>query len=659
MDTQIRINISTRESFADGMTFGDVGAYERLAGEVAFAIDPESPHYSMVVDIENATRNEDGLVEFATDFTMLKPVERAGGNRRILHDVNNRGNLRALQFFNDAVHSNAPSSPEHAGNGFLMRRGYSIVWSGWQGDLLPGEGRQTMRVPTARDNGSAITGVTRSEFIVADPGVTSLPLSSNDYTISYEAASIETAQATFTVRAYETDQRQAIASDAWRFARVGDDGSVVDSAADCYLPEGFKPGWIYELVYEAKNPLVLGLGFTGLRDLISFLLHDDRDSDGTPNPLRDDGAGMERAYAWGRSQSGRFLREFVYQGYNSDTKGRRVFDGISPHVAGGGRVMINYRFAQPGRHSRQHVDHLFPCDHFPFAYSTTTDHLTGKTDGLLKRPETDPFVIHTHTSAEYWERRASLVHTDSLGNDIPDHERARVFFFTGSQHNADPLAGPKIGVARHPSNPLNTTPLLRALLNALDAWSTDGTAPPDSRVPRRDDETAVEASVAGNVFPAIPGVVHPDHPNRLFVQDHGPDFDAGFMAIEPPAEDHAREYAVLIPQVDSDGIEVSGLRTPQVEVPLATFTGWNYRVDGSAPNALAGLTGSHLLFAATEADREKTGDPRPSLKQRYGSKGRYVRLIALAAQHLVEQRLLLEEDADRYVEIAMQERIVK
>ncbi|MAF53163.1 MAG: hypothetical protein CL694_09160 [Chloroflexi bacterium] len=656
MDTQVRLNISTREAFAEGLAFDDVGPYERLAGEVAFAVDPESPHHAMVVDIENAPRNADGLVEFATDFTILKPVELSRGNRRIFYDVNNRGNLRALQFFNDAVHSNEPSATEHAGNGFLMRRGYSVVWSGWQGDLIPGDGRQTMRVPTATDNGRDITGVTRSEFIVDAPGVTSLPLSSNDYTVSYEAATVDSSQATFTVREYERDERRVIAPDAWRFANLVD-GAPVESAAHCYLPEGFRPGWIYELVYEAKNPLVLGLGFTGLRDLISFLRHDERDADGTPNPLRDNGNGVDRAYAWGRSQSGRYLREFVYQGYNADSKGRRVFEGISPHVSGGGRVIVNFRFGQPGRHSREHTDHLYPGDQFPFAYSTTTDALTGKTDGLLKRPDTDPLVIHTHTSAEYWERRASLVHTDSLGADIPDHERARVFFFTGSQHNADPLAGPKIGAARHPSNPLNTTPLLRALLDVLDAWATDGTAPPDSRAPRRDDETAVDASVASNVFPKIPGVDHPQHPNRVFVQDHGPDYDAGLMAIEPPGEDHSREYAVLLPQVDSDGNEVAGLKTPQVEVPLATYTGWNYRVTEGANNALAGLTGSHLPFPATDAERVSSGDPRRSIDERYGSTARYVRLIALAAQRLVEQRLLLEEDADRYVELAMQQRI--
>ncbi|MDP6714053.1 MAG: alpha/beta hydrolase domain-containing protein, partial [SAR202 cluster bacterium] len=426
------------------------------------------------------------------------------------------------------------------------------------------------------------------------------------------------------------------------------------STTHCHLPGGFKPGWIYELVYTAKNPKVQGLGLTGVRDLISFLLHEDADIDGTPNPLRQNGARMDKAYGWGRSQSGRFLREFVYQGYNEDSQGRTVFDAISPHVSGGGRVVLNYRFAQPGRYPRPHDDHLYPSDSFPFAYPVITDPLTGNTDGILKRPDSDPLVIHTQTSSEYWTRRGSLVHTDSMGNDIPDHPKTRVFHFSGSQHNADPLGGnPNAENARHPSNPLNTTPLLRAMLDSLDAWATDATPPPESMAPRRSDETGVPADVASRVFPKIPKVEHPENANRLFVQDHGPDFDSGIVANEPPVVDRSREYAVLIPQVDSDGNEIPGIRTPHVQVPLATYTGWNYRPTGSAGQAIAGTIGGHHPLPITKADRDETGDPRLSIEQRYGSKARYVRLIALSAQKMVEQRLLLEEDADRYVALAM------
>ena len=267
METEIRFKIRHRETFADGESFGNTGQYERIAGEIRFAVDPDSDAYSMVVDLKHAPRNDHGFVEFATDFYILKPADLARGNRRLLYDVNNRGALRMLQFFNDAVHSNTPSTTEHAGNGFLMRRGYSLVWSGWQGDIMPGDGRQTMRLPIATENGEEITGVTRSEFIVDEHGVLSMPLSANGYTSSYEAISTDTRDATFTMREYESDQRQPIADDDWAFARL-QNGRPIPSAIHCHLPRGFKPGWIYELVYTAKNPNVHMLGHLSGRLLL-------------------------------------------------------------------------------------------------------------------------------------------------------------------------------------------------------------------------------------------------------------------------------------------------------------------------------------------------------------------------------------------------------
>ena len=660
MDTQIRLQIDAPKSFADGISFGTVGPYERLSGRVVFAIDPYDSMNQAIVDLERAPCNSSGLVEYSCDLYILRPVEPARGNRRFIYDVNNRGNKRILQFLNDAVHSNAPSAVEHSGNGFLMRRGYSIVWCGWQGDILPGDGRLTMELPLATtEDGGEITGVVRTELIVDEPGTLSIPLGGNNYTMSYETVSAHADAATFTHREYERDPRIAIPPSRWQFARLYEKGSPVPSATHCYLPGGFKPGWIYELIYTAKNPPVMGLGFTAVRDLVSFLLHGETDAEGTPNPLKHNGATIEKAYAWGRSQSGRFLREFVYRGFNEDIQGRRVFDAIFPHVSGGGRVVLNYRFAQPGRYPRQHADHLYPSDQFPFAYPFTADPLSGKADGILKRPDTDPLVIHTQTSSEYWERRGSLVHTDSLGNDLADHEKSRVYLFSCAQHNADPLGEPQTGGHRHLPNPLNTTPLLRALMDAMEAWATSGTQPPDSCVPSRASETAVPADVVKARFPAVSRVVCPAEPSLLHVQSHGPDFDRGFISREPPEEDERKKYPVLVPQVDADGNEVSGIRTPHVEVPLATFTGWNFRPNGGAEKALAGLVGSFLPFARTADERKAAKDPRPSLEERYHSDAHYVRGIAVAAQKLVEQRLLLEEDADRYVAQAMKERVTE
>jgi len=655
MRSQVRLDIRSKKSFGDDMTFGDVGSYEAIEGSVAFAIDPNDPANADIVDLKLAPRNADGLVEYSTDLYILRPTDLNRGNGRLIYDVNNRGNKRILQFFNDGVHSNRPITEENAGNGFLMRRGYSIIWSGWQGDVLPINDQLAMRLPVATNNGAPITADVRSEFIIETPEVRHRPLSAADYAESYEAADTDPTKSTFTMREYPYDDKVAIPPEKWSFSIQSSDGSLTESSRNVYLEDGFRPGWIYDLIYPAQNPKVMGLGLAGLRDLISFLCSDLQDESGVANPLRQNGTGIEKAYAWGRSQSGRFLREFVYRGFNADTDGHQVFEAVSPHVAGGGRIVLNYRFAQPDRFPRQQFHHNYPCDQFPFSYPETTDLLTGKTDGILKRPDTDPLIIHTQTSAEYWERRASLSHMDSMGNDIPQPDNVRIFCFAGSQHSADPLAkGPSKGNHQYPSNPLNTSPLLRALLDALDAWATDGTEPPDSRIPSRASETAVPVEVAKGNFPEVPGVTHPDSANRLFLQDHGPDFEKGIIA-EPPKEDFGNEYQVLVPQVDGDGNEVPGIRTPHVQVPLATYTGWNYRPIGSAEKSLAGLVGSYLPFARTKAERDETGDHRHSLEERYGSKETYVKAIEKVGQDMVQQRLLLQEDADRYVVLAKAE----
>ena len=522
MDTQIQFELAGRERFADGVVFGDAGRYERLWGEVEFAVDPESPSYRDIVDIERAPRRTDGRVVFSTDLYLLKPVEMARGSRRLIYEVNNRGMKLLLQFLNDAVVDEHPSRVEHAGNGYLMRRGYCLVWSGWQGDVLPVEGRMTMRLPIALDGDQPITGTVRTEFAPGYEGtgytdeqvfgnrrgLFSIPLSGNAYSASYETVSLDTTQASLTYREYEDDPPLPVPAGDWAFARIDDAGYREASGTDCLLPAGFRRGWIYELTYTAKNPMPLGLGFTGVRDLVSHLRHAAEDDAGFANPLAE-GGGIDKAYGWGCSQSARFLREFVYRGFNEDTRGAAVFDGICPYVAGAGRVILNYRFAQPGRYPRQHYDHLYPSDQFPFAYPSTTDPLTGETDAILKRPDTDPLVLHTQSSSEYWQRRGSLVHTDPAGADLADHERARIYLLASAEHSADPLLGPQHGLCRFPTNCLNVTPMLRALQDALDEWASGAVLPPDSRTPSRRVGTLQTAAEVRDAFPAIPGVAPP------------------------------------------------------------------------------------------------------------------------------------------------------
>ncbi len=643
----ITLEIEERAPFAEGTGFGDAGAYERVHGRARFAIDPRLPANRGIVDLALAPADAHGLVEYSTEFFILKPVDMSRGNRRLLYDVNNRGNKRALQFFNDAPPSNDPRTAEDAGHGFLMRQGYTVAWCGWQGDLLPGDGRLTMDLPVAAGPDGPVTGPFRAEFIIEQPGVTTVSLGGHDYIRPCPAADLDTEGATLTRRRLEADPREPLPPGAWRFAAPDAAGRLQPSATHCHVPEGFRPGWIYELIHTARDPLVLGLGFAAVRDLLDFLRHAREDAAGQANPLRDGAAGVEKAYAWGRSQSGRFLRAFVYGGFNVSDSGRRIFDGIFSHVAGGGRLQLNYRFAQPDRYPRQHEDHLYPSEEFPFAYGQTEDPFTGRQDAILKRPDTDPVVIHTQTATEYWQRRGSLVHTDPRGGDLPEHDNVRVYLLSSLQHN-DAAAALEGGVPRYPQNPLPANPVLRALLTALDEWSTAGVPPPDSRVPTRSGGDLITGAEFRNGFPAIPGSACPQ-PHSLYHLDRGAEFAGGIISREPPVEDNTREYPVRVPSVDADGNELAGVRIPEVAAPLATYLGWNLRKDS---DVMAGIVGSAIPFAVTEQARTERADPRPSIKARYPARQAYLAAVRAAAEELVAQRLLLAEDVERCVALA-------
>ena len=440
MTNRVELSISERFTFADGHAFGAVGAYERLVGRARFAVDPTAPPQHGITDLDKAPLDADGLVRFAADFSILKPLDPTHGDRRIFFDYGNRGNKRMLQFFNDAPASNDPRTSAHAGNGFLMRRGYTIVWLAWRGDLLPGHGRMLLDLPVARERGGPITGPVRAEYIANRPGVTTFPLSGHASTRSHPSVSLDPREASLTRRRYPYDERIPVPPENWCFARVeggtgldnqGAEQALVPSDTHIHIPGGFEPGWIYELVYTGRDPLVLGLGHAAVRDFISFLRYSTEDAVGLGT--------IEKAYAWGRSQTGRCLRDFVYRGFNADAAGRKVFDGILPHVAGAGRMWLNHRFANAVvSGGQQYEDHFNVADSFPFSYAETTDHFSGRTDAILKRPETDPLVIHTQTSTEYWQRRGALVHTDTRGNDLPQPPTVRIYFWASSQHFADP-----------------------------------------------------------------------------------------------------------------------------------------------------------------------------------------------------------------------------
>ena len=655
MDHGLKLRIREREAFAEGHAFGEVGPYERLIGRAHFAVDPDDPAYADVVDLDRAPRNAAGLVEYAADVHMLKPA--GAGNRRLLFGYGNRGNKRELQFFNDAPATNTPRSLRDAGNGFLMRRGYTIVWAAWEGDLLPGDGRMLLETPVARDGDAPITGLVRVEFIAGKAGLSTFPLSGQASTRSYPAASLDPARSTLTRRRYPDDPREPIASDRFAFARIeggagldaqGAETALIESDTHLHVFDGFEPGWIYELIYTARDPRPHGLGHAVVRDLVSFLRYGDTGRGGGANPLA---GAIDMAYAWGRSQTGRCIRDFIHRGYNADGAGRRVFDGMMPHVSGAGLMWMNHRFAQVVRPAgQQYEDHENCADRFPFAYGRSIDHLTGREDAILKRTETDPLVLHTQSATEYWQRRGSLVHTDTRGNDLEPPANVRVYLWASSQHFADPNAvRPASGICRHYANVVQTSMLFRAMLDALDAWATHGVEPPASRIPRRQDRTLVECEEWRSQFPNIPGVATPRGPNRLPLYDFGPDFERGLLTREPPAVADATGYPVLVPAVDADGNDIAGVRAPMVEAPLGTCTGWNLRARGFGAGAMHEFTGSYIPFPDTNAEAAMTGDPRPSVLARYGDAAGYRRAIEAAARRLVDERLMLEEDIERVV----------
>ncbi|MGZ9263095.1 MAG: alpha/beta hydrolase domain-containing protein, partial [Candidatus Binatia bacterium] len=525
----------------------------------------------------------------------------ARGNGKIFFDAPNRGSKRILGFLNDGPEANDPATLEHAGNGFLMRQGYAIVWCGWQGDLMPLRNWLVLNVPVATNKGKPIVATVRSEIVVDEKGVTSQPLSADERVKSYEAASRDKSKSSLTVREKSYGKRIAVAESEWEFAAAVKDQRrgkevIKASSTDLYLRGGFKPGHIYEFIYPAKNPLVLGLGFAVVRDLVSFLRFESKDRAGKANPLASANKTSRithtHAYAWGRSQSGRYLRDFVYHGFNEDEKHRKVFDAIAPHVGGGGRLFMNYQFARPVTSSQQHTNQLDP-ELFPHAYSIIKDAQTGRSDGILKRPKSDPFIFHTQTSTEYWQKRGCLAHTDGKGKDLKLPDNVRLYVIASAQHNSPFGSEPAKDDSQFLVNPLPAGDVLRALMVALDLWVTKGIAPPPSRYPSVNDRTLMAPTRNG--FPKLPGVNFVGLHNRQLFLDYGKSILRGKIELHPPRP-FGKSYEILVPKVNADGNDIAGIRLPAIEVPVGTYTGWNLRPRDLAEDELSGLLGSFIPF---------------------------------------------------------------
>jgi hypothetical protein len=606
-----RVDISSRRDVGGGRSFGAAGSYELIVGRVHFAVDPSHARNKMVADLDKAPRNAAGQVEFSADLAILKPKEPSRGSGAALIDIVNRGNKTVLTSFNRATPSRDLSTDAELGDGFLLRQGHTLVWVGWEFDVPARSGGMRIEVPVAK----GVTGTVRASFI---PESREEEIAVRDLS-GYVPAGSEAAENTLTVRDGVQGAPSVIPRHKWRVS-----GTTVT------LEGGFEPGRVYEVSYGGSNPPVSGLGFVAVRDTASWIRY-----------VTDAATSAKYAYAFGSSQSGRFLRDFLYQGFNTDEANRQVFDAVMANIAGASRIDLNNRWATPislGSNT---------ATSFPFADTKQRDPVTGADEGALdnaRARDHQPKIFYTNTGVEYWGggRAAALIHTAPDGSRdlvVPDNER--IYFLTGSQH----------GPARFPStvtngqqrdNPNNYWWTMRALMVAMDKWVRDRVQPPASRYPRLQDGTLVRS--ADVVFPTLTTVTSPRTLlpsqrgiNRLVAQDGAP----------------GTPLPLLVPQVDQDGNELAGIRLPEIAVPLATYTGWNFRKPAiGAPNQLYPLLGSYVPFTGTKAERDRAHDPRQSIEERYPTRERYLELVQDAGAALVKDRYLLADDLPGLVEHA-------
>jgi hypothetical protein len=569
--------------------------YERIVAKAHFQIDPNLPANRIIRDIDCAPRNAQGRVEFSADVEVLRPRDVSQSNGTILLEVPNRGSKNLLSRFNFA----APG--REYGDQFLMEQGYILVWLGWQFDV-PKEGHPLrLDAPSC----SGVAGLVRAEF-VPDIMTSLMPLADRNH-IPYPLAGKEI---TLTVRDTITGPRQPLTG-----VTVSSDGGHIGLAA------GFVPGKIYEAIYRAADPPVAGLGLAAVRDFIAFLRYDGSGL----WPLGDTRTSAKRVIGYGVSQSGRFLRHYLYDGFNADEKGRIVFDGVWADVAGAGRGGFNMRFAQPSRDGPPYNNFFYPVDLFPFTDLPEEDEDTGRKAGLLdaaQKAGVAPKIFYTNGSFEYWGRAAALIHTTADGKkDAPLAPGTRVYFIAGTQHGPGTMP-PRRQNTKYLNSPADQRFILRALLGDMQEWLKDGTEPPPPEYPHIAAEQLVDAA-------SLPGT---PHPKLAWRSDYGPEFaERGIASQEPPVL--GKPFPALVPQVDKDGIDVGGIRLPEVAVPLGRFMGWNVATD--KPEMIS-MDGGFIPFP----------------DERYASREDYLKRIEAEARKLAERRLMLERDIARSVQRA-------
>ncbi len=626
-----RVEISSRSDVQNGEAFGDAGAFERITGRAYFSLPVANPHNRRIVDLDKAVNLKNGEVEFSADFIAIRPKDPARGNGSMLLENPNRGHPSIVRL----VDGGDGDLANDAGDAWLLRNGFTIVTLGWQWDA----DALRLYAPIAKENGKTIAGLLRGDLMPSQV-MPEIPLGHVTQGkiggTEYPVADPDDPRDVLTVRDSREGQRTIIPRSEWQFA-TSVDGQLLPSDRHIHLTSGFQPGRIYEYVYVVADPVVAGGGFAVVRDFASYAKHDA----GAIAPA-------QRVYGEGISQNGRFLRDFLYQGFNADEEGRMALDGVLAHVAGAGRGSFNYRFAQPSRDAQPTSSIFFPTDIFPFTDTPEKDPATGDTEGLLDLAVAEnvvPKIFFSNTSYEYWGRAASLIHTTPDGkHDSPLSPNVRIYHLTGLQHFSGPFPAAK-GVGdmhgQEPESPLPVRYFWRAMIANMDAWVRRNTLPPESSYPRIADRTLV--MLQQYAFPAIPGVSTPQETNRAFHLDFGANWRAGILSLQPPKV--GAPFPVLVPQVDADGNERDGVRLPEMTVPLATVTGWNLR-DGSigAPGQRLPFEGSYVRFPRTPTERAESHDPRKSVAERYAGREEYLAKYARAVDELVKQRWILEGD---------------
>jgi hypothetical protein len=658
-----RFVVEERVPFAPGVQWGTSGLYERLKGIAYMEVDPRDPLNAIIVNLDKAPRNARGLVEFSSPFLILKPVVMSRGNRKIWYGINNRGNCiepSRYAFPIPPATCNPLTVADVGSNNVLLRLGFAIVDAGWHGDGVPNPNQLFPNFPVARQpDGSPIVASNRLEYTVAAPTFTQ-PLVTGWR--PYEAADTNTSHSTLTVRDRSDAPKVTIPSNRWAFGRCPTGaGSVVPTTTDLCLFDGFVASRIYELIYPAKNPIVMGLGYAVTRDVGSFLRNQTHDDVGNPNPLAlsPTNVGIRRAYSSGSSSTAMYQRDWLYLGFNEDEAHRKVFDAVVVYATH--RLFANVQFAHPTFFSGQDQHHDYVSNSVPpFTYAVTTDPISGIHDGILKRPATDPLVMQIDNELELWQWKGSLNVADGLGNPVPLPDTVRLYFYRGWGHgNAAGLLAPPAppGICQHPIG-INTLRPVRALAIPLDEWADRGIEPPKSNYPRLENKTLVSLEEYRAAFPAIPGVEPPSVMDELNVLNFGPLFNSagGVQTLLPPVLGSG--YALFVPKPDKDGVGVGGIDPLVTRVPLGTNTGWNVQAGFRAPD-LCGLSGSFTPFARTKAERLATGDPRKSLEERYKDHEGFVDAVERAAQELVKERFMLEEDAQTYIQAAQDSEVLR